>query len=39
MDQLEAAGIVGASAGSKPREVFIHDEVELEQYLEQLSIK
>lgn len=39
MDQLEAAGIVGASAGSKPREVFIHDEIELEKYLEQLSIK
>jgi len=39
MDQLEAAGIVGASAGSKPREVFVHDEVELDKYLEQLSIK
>jgi len=39
MDQLEAAGIVGASAGSKPREVFVHDEVELESYLDQLAIK
>jgi len=39
MDQLEAAGIVGAAAGSKPREVFIHDEVELETYLDQLAVK
>jgi len=26
MDQLEAAGIVGAAQGSKPREVLIADE-------------
>ncbi|MBT8219990.1 MAG: DNA translocase FtsK [Bacteroidia bacterium] len=39
MDQLEAAGIVGGSAGSKPREVFMHDEVELERYLEDLAIR
>lgn len=31
MDQLEAAGIVGSSQGSKPREVFIADEYSLEQ--------
>ena len=30
MDQLEKAGIVGAAHGSKPREVFIQDEVSLE---------
>ena len=33
MDQLEAAGIVGAAAGSKPREVLFHTETELEQFL------
>ncbi len=36
IDQLEAAGIVGAHNGSKPREVLIHDEVELEQLLKSL---
>jgi S-DNA-T family DNA segregation ATPase FtsK/SpoIIIE len=30
MDQLEMAGVVGAAMGSKPREVFIQDEVSLE---------
>lgn len=30
MDQLEAFGVVGPSAGSKPREVLIYDEMELE---------
>ena len=30
MDQLEKAGVVGEAHGSKPREVFIQDEVSLE---------
>lgn len=33
MDQLEAAGIVGPTQGSKPREVFVMDEYTLEQKL------
>jgi S-DNA-T family DNA segregation ATPase FtsK/SpoIIIE len=33
MDQLEAAGIVGPTQGSKPRDVFIQDEYSLEQKL------
>lgn len=36
MDQLEAAGIVGAVQGSKPREVFIADEYSLEKLLNSL---
>ena len=36
IDQLEAAGIVGPSNGSKPRDVLIHDEVTLEQKLKEL---
>lgn len=36
MDQLEAAGIVGAVQGSKPREVFISDEYSLEKLLDSL---
>lgn len=33
MDQLEAAQIVGPAAGSKPRDVYIHTEQELEEFL------
>jgi S-DNA-T family DNA segregation ATPase FtsK/SpoIIIE len=33
MDQLEAAGVVGPGLGSKPRDVLIKSEHELEQYL------
>jgi S-DNA-T family DNA segregation ATPase FtsK/SpoIIIE len=36
MDQLEAAGIVGAAQGSKAREVLIGDEYHLEQMLSQM---
>lgn len=37
MDQLEAAGIVGQSEGSKPRQVLFTDEVSLEQFLDTLK--
>ncbi|MDD4141805.1 MAG: DNA translocase FtsK 4TM domain-containing protein [Bacteroidales bacterium] len=33
MDQLEAAGIVGPADGSKPREVYVFDETELDKIL------
>ncbi|HEY1031193.1 MAG TPA: DNA translocase FtsK, partial [Flavipsychrobacter sp.] len=36
MDQLEAAGIVGPSMGSKPRDVLFKTEAELEQFLSTL---
>ena len=36
IDQLEAAGIVGPSNGSKPRDVLVHDEVTLEEILKSL---
>ncbi len=36
MDQLEAAGIVGPSQGSKAREVMVHSETELEEILGQI---
>ena len=36
MDQLEAAGIVGAAQGSKPREVLMQDENQLNTLLAQL---
>lgn len=39
MDQLESLGIVGAADGSKPREVLIYDEQELERYLTDLRTK
>jgi S-DNA-T family DNA segregation ATPase FtsK/SpoIIIE len=37
IDQLEAAGIVGAFEGSKAREVLYPDEYSLERYLEELQ--
>jgi len=37
MDQLEAAGVVGPTQGSKAREVYIIDESHLEQILNSLS--
>jgi S-DNA-T family DNA segregation ATPase FtsK/SpoIIIE len=37
MDQLEAAGIVGANEGSKARQVLFTDEASLENYLNKLS--
>jgi S-DNA-T family DNA segregation ATPase FtsK/SpoIIIE len=39
IDQLEAAGIVGAFEGSKAREVLIKDELSLEQLLNELKEK
>ena len=36
MDQMEAAGIVGAAQGSKPREVLIQDDTQLNNLLAQL---
>ena len=33
MDQLEKAGIVGPARGSKPREVLVQDEIQLDQIL------
>ena len=37
MDQMEKAGIVGAASGSKPREVFITDEMSLENLLSNMK--
>lgn len=37
IDQLEAAGVVGPNEGSKARQVLIHDEASLEQFLDQLK--
>ena len=36
MDQLESAGLVGPSQGSKPREVLYKTEAELNQFLQNL---
>lgn len=38
MDQLEEAGIVGPVNGSKPREVYVQSEIELQQILDQLKV-
>ncbi len=37
MDQLEAAGIVGPAQGSKPRDVYIYDEMSLNDLIEALN--
>ncbi|MDR0505816.1 MAG: DNA translocase FtsK [Dysgonamonadaceae bacterium] len=37
MDQMEHAGIVGPSQGSKPRDVYVQDEYSLEQILKKLK--
>jgi S-DNA-T family DNA segregation ATPase FtsK/SpoIIIE len=36
MDQLEAAGIVGAAQGSKPRDVLVTDENTLAQIINKI---
>ena len=36
MDQLEAAGIVGAGQGSKPRDVLVKTDMDLQQILSEL---
>ncbi len=38
MDQMEAAGIVGASTGGKPRELMVHSEAELEEVMRAIGI-
>jgi DNA segregation ATPase FtsK/SpoIIIE, S-DNA-T family len=39
MDQMEAAGIVGASSGGKPRELLVHTENELDEILRTIGVK
>ncbi|MBP7822048.1 MAG: DNA translocase FtsK [Saprospiraceae bacterium] len=39
MDQLESLGIVGSNAGSKPREVLISTDSELERYLKDMKLR
>ena len=39
MDQLERAGIVGPTRGSKPREVLVNDEIELDAKIAELHAK
>ena len=38
MDQLEHAGIVGPAEGSKPRNVLVQTEMDLERILQQLGL-
>ncbi|MEZ5046182.1 MAG: DNA translocase FtsK 4TM domain-containing protein [Chitinophagaceae bacterium] len=38
MDQMEAAGIVGPTQGSKPREIMVHTEAELDVILRGLNL-
>ncbi|MEL7375575.1 MAG: DNA translocase FtsK, partial [Bacteroidota bacterium] len=37
MDELEQMGIVGPANGSKPREVLVYDEIELERYIQDIK--
>lgn len=37
MDELEQLGIVGPAQGSKPREVLIYDEIELQRYINDIK--
>lgn len=37
MDELEQMGIVGPAAGSKPREVLIYDEIELQRFINDIK--